>query len=80
MRVNGQLKAEVEDWKKRVQALDKELQLIKGIGTKQEYMGNKIEMLNSELEGIKNTNNQTIEEMQNVLYTVQEDLRILQEQ
>lgn len=80
MRVNGQLKAEVEDWKKRVQALDKELQLIKGIGTKQEYMGNKIEMLNSELEGIKNTNNQTIEEMQNVLDTVQEDLRILQEQ
>jgi hypothetical protein len=49
------------------------------MGSKQEYMGNKVKMLSAELETVRNTNNLKIEEMRNSLVSVQEELKNLNE-
>jgi chromosome segregation ATPase len=37
-----QARSELEEWKQRCQALERELNLIREMGTKQEFMGNKV--------------------------------------
>jgi hypothetical protein len=41
-RKNGQLQAELDEWKQKCQALNEELRLIREMSTKQDYMGNKV--------------------------------------
>ncbi|KAI6184400.1 TDP43-N domain-containing protein [Aphelenchoides bicaudatus] len=76
---NEKLKSEIDEWKQKYQALNEELRLMQEMSSKQEFMGNRVKMLNSELETLRNTNNQKIEEMQTSLVTVQDDLKNLNE-
>jgi len=74
---NENLKSEIGEWKQKYSALDQELRLIREMGNKQEYMGNKVKALNAELDNLRNSYNNKIEEMQNSLLIVQNDLKSL---